>query len=162
MSVFFIFFVMPIAIFMIVVFNSIKIVKEYQRIVVFRLGKNYGVFGPGVVFVWPFIDQPVWVDLRESAFEIAKVDCITKDGAKVAIEVKIKWQITDPSASVINVKDLGGSSTEVAGKSVREALSECSLADIPFKQKEIGLIIKEKIKIAMKNWGVKIISVEIK
>ena len=78
------------------------------------------------------------------------------------MRVVVKWQITDPSASVINVRDLGGSSRDLTEKSVRDAISECSSADIPFKKKEIGLTIKEKLEFEMKSWGVKIISIEVK
>src|SRR5574341_1432107 len=81
-------------------YMAIKIVREYQRLVVFRLGRCIGDKGPGLVLLIPFIDRPVWVDLRELFLEVPKQTCITKDNAPIDIDFLVFWKVLDPVASV--------------------------------------------------------------
>src|SRR5207247_806655 len=83
--------------------SAIKIVREYQRLVVFRLGRSIGKQGPGVVFLLPVIDRTVWVDLREFFLEIPSQTCITKDNAPINIDFLIYFKVFDPDLSVIQV-----------------------------------------------------------
>src|SRR5438445_13271718 len=85
--------------------SAIKIVREYKRLVVFRLGRSVGKQGPGVVFLWPVVDRAVWVDLRESFLEIPSQTCITKDNAPINIDFLIYFKVFDPDLSAIQVTD---------------------------------------------------------
>src|SRR5512136_2457170 len=89
---------------------AIKIVREYQRLVVFRLGRCIGAKGPGLVILIPVVDSPVWVDLREVYLEVPKQTCITKDNAPIDIDFLIYWKVVDPVASVVQVGNFAGAS----------------------------------------------------
>jgi regulator of protease activity HflC (stomatin/prohibitin superfamily) len=92
-----------------IVFNlAIKIVREYQRLVVFRLGKSIGRKGPGIVWLWPIVDRPVWVDLREAFLEIPSQTCITRDNAPINVDFLMYWKVIDPELTVIQVGDFAG------------------------------------------------------
>ena len=86
------------------VYLAIKIVREYQRLVVFRLGRCIGQKGPGLVFLIPFVDRPVWADLRELFLEIPKQTCITKDNAPIDIDFLIFWKVVDAVTTVVQVQ----------------------------------------------------------
>src|SRR5574341_707092 len=93
----------------------IKIVPEYQRLVVFRLGRALGPEkGPGIVPLIPLVDRPVWVDLREQFLEIPAQTCITRDNAPISIDFLIYWKVVEPSSSVIQVANFAGASMGIA------------------------------------------------
>src|SRR5579862_5034198 len=91
-------------------YASIRIVREYQRLVLFRLGRCVGERGPGLVMLFPFVDQPVKIDLREQFLQIPHQTCITKDNAPIAIDFLIYWQVVDVVASVLHVSNFAGAS----------------------------------------------------
>ncbi|MGH7167324.1 MAG: SPFH domain-containing protein, partial [Nitrospiraceae bacterium] len=91
---------------LVLLFATIKIVPEYQRIVVLRLGKVLPrPKGPGIVIIIPIIDRPIWVDLRETYLEVPHQTCITKDNAGISIDFLIYSKVLDPIASVVQVQD---------------------------------------------------------
>src|SRR6266496_2635450 len=102
---FFIFIVLPL---------SVKIVREYQRLVVFRLGRCIGTRGPGLVFLIPIIDRPQWVDLREFYLEIPHQTAITKDNAPISIDFITFYKVIDPVMSVIAIQDFAGAALNIA------------------------------------------------
>ena len=89
-------------------FSSIKIVREYQRIVLFRVGRMAGTRGPGLVFLIPFIDRPAWVDLREQYLEIPQQTGITKDNAPISIDFIVFHRVVDAVDSVVKVQNFAG------------------------------------------------------
>ncbi|HEY7476737.1 MAG TPA: SPFH domain-containing protein, partial [Actinomycetota bacterium] len=88
-----------------ILFNAIRIVPEYQRLVVFRLGKLKATKGPGLVFLIPFVDRGIKVDLREFFLEIPRQDSITRDNAAIAIDFIMYYKVLEPSTSVIQVSN---------------------------------------------------------
>jgi regulator of protease activity HflC (stomatin/prohibitin superfamily) len=141
---------------------SIKIVREYQRIVVFRLGRAIGVKGPGVVLLIPIIDRPVFVDLRERYLEITKQTCITKDNAPVDIDFLIYFRVFDPLQSVINVQNFEGAATGIATTTLRAVIGDINLDDVLARREEINKILRGKLDEVTERWGVKVTSVEIR
>jgi regulator of protease activity HflC (stomatin/prohibitin superfamily) len=99
--------------------SSIKVVREYQRLVVFRLGRSIGARGPGVVFLIPLVDRAVWGDLREQYLEIPRQTCITKDNAPIDIDFLIYSRVMDPALSVIQVRNFAGASQGIATTTLR-------------------------------------------
>ena len=99
-----------IVLFLLIILASmaIKIVRDYQRLVIFRLGRCIGQKGPGLIILIPIIDQPVWVDLRELFLEIPSQTCITRDNAPISIDFLIYWKVMDPERSVIQVANFAG------------------------------------------------------
>ena len=148
--------------FVIVIYNAIKIVKEYQRLVLFRLGKTKGERGPGIVFVWPVIDQVVWVDLRESFLEIPEQTCITKDNAPISVDFLIYWKVLDPSASVIQVRNFAGAAQGIATTTLRAIIGDIPLDDVLAKREQINEVLRTKLDEVTGRWGVKVTSVEIR
>jgi len=141
---------------------SIKIVPEYQRIVVFRLGRVMGIKGPGIVFLIPIIDRPVWVDLRENYLEISKQTCITKDNAPVDIDFLIYFKVYDPMQSVVNVRNFEGAASGIATTTLRAVIGDIPLDDVLAKREEINKVLRGKLDEVTERWGVKVTTVEIR
>jgi regulator of protease activity HflC (stomatin/prohibitin superfamily) len=141
---------------------AIKIVREYQRLVVFRLGRCIGAKGPGLVLLIPFIDQPVWVDLRELFLEVPKQTCITKDNAPIDIDFLIYWKVVDPVASVIQVGNFAGASQGIATTTLRAVIGDIMLDDVLAKREQINEVLRVKLDEVTERWGVKVTTVEIR
>ncbi len=146
----------------IVAFMAIKVVPEYERIVVLRLGKLQAVKGPGLIIIWPLIDVPVWVDLRENFLEIPQQTCITKDNAPINIDFLIYWKVVDPSHSVIQVRNFMGASQGVATTTLRAVVGDIPLDDVLAKRDQINHVLRAKLDEVTERWGVKITTVEIR
>jgi regulator of protease activity HflC (stomatin/prohibitin superfamily) len=142
--------------------SAIKIVREYQRIVVFRLGRAIGPQGPGIVFLIPFVDRPVWVDLRELYLEVPKQTCITKDNAPIDIDFLIYWKVVDPESSVIKVGNFAGASQGIATTTLRAVIGDIPLDDVLAKREQINQLLRVKLDEVTERWGVKITTVEIR
>jgi regulator of protease activity HflC (stomatin/prohibitin superfamily) len=141
---------------------AIKIVREYQRLVVFRLGRCIGDKGPGLVLLIPFVDRPVWVDLRELFLEIPKQTCITKDNAPIDIDFLVFWKVIDPVASVIQVGNFAGASQGIATTTLRAVIGDIMLDDVLAKREQINQVLRVKLDDVTERWGVKVTTVEIR
>src|SRR5574341_2082746 len=143
-------------------YMGLKIVREYQRLVVFRLGKSVGQRGPGLVFLIPFIDRAVWVDLREVFLEVPKQTCITKDNAPIDIYFLIYWKVVDPVASVIQVGNFAGASQGIATTTLRAVIGDIPLDDVLAKREQINQVLRVKLDEVTGRWGVKVTTGEIR
>ena len=141
---------------------AIKVVREYQRLVIFRLGRSIGEKGPGIVFVIPFIDRPILVDLREQFLQIPHQTCITRDNAPIDVEFLIYWRVVNPADSVIQVANFAGASQGIATTTLRAVIGDISLDEVLSKREEINLILRVKMDEVTERWGVKVTSVEIR
>jgi regulator of protease activity HflC (stomatin/prohibitin superfamily) len=141
---------------------AIRIVREYQRLVVFRLGRCIGDKGPGLVLLIPFVDRPVWVDLRELFLEIPKQTCITKDNAPIDIDFLVFWKVLDPVASVIQVGNFAGASQGIATTTLRAVIGDIMLDDVLAKREQINQVLRVKLDEVTERWGVKVTTVEIR
>jgi regulator of protease activity HflC (stomatin/prohibitin superfamily) len=141
---------------------AIKIVREYQRLVIFRLGRSIGQKGPGIVFLIPFIDRPVLVDLREQFLEIPHQTCITRDNAPIDIDFLVYWKVVNPEDSVIQVADFDGASQGIATTTLRAAIGDIDLDHVLARREEINLVLRTKLDEVTERWGVKVTSVEIR
>ena len=140
----------------------VKIVREYQRIVIFRLGRNIGEKGPGLVLLIPIVDQPVWVDLREQYLEIPAQACITKDNATISVDFLIYWKVMDAANSVIQVKNFAGASQGIATTTLRAVIGDISLDNVLAQREHINSVLREKLDEITGRWGVKVTAVEIR
>jgi regulator of protease activity HflC (stomatin/prohibitin superfamily) len=141
---------------------AIKIVREYQRLVIFRLGRSIGQKGPGIVFLIPFIDRPVLVDLREQFLEIPHQTCITKDNAPIDVDFLVYWKVVNPEDSVIQVADFDGASQGIATTTLRAAIGDIDLDHVLARREKINLVLRTKLDEVTERWGVKVTSVEIR
>ena len=146
----------------IVAFMAVKIVPAYQRIVVLRVGNFAGIRGPGLVFIWPFIDVPVWVDIRENFLEIPQQTCITKDNAPISIDFLIYWKVVDPESSVIKVRNFMGAAQGIAMTTLRAVIGDLALDEVLAKRDQINTLLRAKLDEVTERWGVKITTVEIR
>jgi len=142
--------------------SSIKIAREYQRYVVFRLGRSLGQKGPGVVFLIPITDRAVLVDLREAFLEIPAQTCITRDNAPISIDFLIYWKVFDAALTVIQVGNFAGAAQGIATTGLRAVIGNLSLDDVLAKRDQINQEMRAKLDEVTERWGVKVTTVEIR
>jgi len=145
-----------------VVFKSIRIVPESQRLVVFRLGRLLATKGPGLVILIPFVDKGIIVDLREFYLEIPRQDSITKDNAAISIDFIMYYKVFEPAMSVIQVSNFAGAATNIAATTLRAVVGDISLDDVLAKRDEINTMLRVKLDEVTERWGVKVTNVEIR
>lgn len=141
---------------------AVKIVREYQRLVVFRLGKCVGERGPGFVFLWPFIETANWVDLREQFLEVPAQSTITKDNASISVDFLIYWKVVDPVASVVQVGNFAGASQGIATTTLRAVIGDIMLDDVLAQREHINTVLRTKLDEVTGRWGNKVTAVEIR
>lgn len=155
--------ILGLGIVVVVIFRlAIKIVPEYQRLVVFRLGRCIGDKGPGIIFLIPVVDRPVWVDLREQYLEVPHQTCITKDNASISIDFLTYWKVVNAVDSVIQVRNFAGASQGIATTSLRAVIGDIILDDVLARREHINEVLREKLDEVTERWGVKVTAVEIR
>ena len=145
-----------------VVALSIKIVREYQRVVLFRLGRAIGLRGPGLVLVNPVTDRTLWVDLRERFLEIPHQTAITKDNASISIDFIIFYKVVDPSMSVLQVQNFAAAAQNVAATTLRSVVGDMVLDDVLSKREEMNAALRVRLDEVTERWGVKVTTVEVR
>lgn len=146
----------------VVVFSMIRVVREYERLVVFRLGKAIGSRGPGVVLLIPIADQPVKVDLREQFQEIPHQTCITKDNVTISVDFLIYSKVIDAVSSVVQVGNFSGASQGIATTTLRAVIGDIILDDVLAQREHINTMLRTKLDEVTERWGVKVTAVEIR
>jgi regulator of protease activity HflC (stomatin/prohibitin superfamily) len=141
---------------------AIKIVREYQRLVVFRLGRSIGIKGPGLVILIPIIDKATWVDLRELYLEIPHQTAITEDNASISIDFIIFYKVVNAVMSVIEVGNFAGAAQNVAATTLRSVVGDMALDDVLAKREQMNEVLREKLDEVTERWGVKVTNVEIR
>jgi regulator of protease activity HflC (stomatin/prohibitin superfamily) len=149
-------------IFVVLIAIAVRIVPEYKRLVVFRLGRCIGAKGPGIIFVIPFVDKPVMVDLREVFFDVPPQTCITADNASVSIDFLVYDKVIDPVDSVLEVEDFTGAARGLAITTLRAVVGAMDLDDVLSKRDEINQVLHEKLDEVTDRWGIRIMAVEIR
>ncbi|MBI2856006.1 MAG: SPFH/Band 7/PHB domain protein [Chloroflexi bacterium] len=143
---------------------GIKIVRQYQRLVVFRWGSFTGVRGPGIQWIWPVMEAARRVDMREDFLDIPRQTCITKDNAPVDIDFLMYYKVLDdrPEATVLEVADFIGAARGMATTSLRAVIGDMDLDEVLSKRDEINSVLRVKLDDATSRWGVKVTAVEIR
>jgi regulator of protease activity HflC (stomatin/prohibitin superfamily) len=147
---------------LIILFSMFRIVREYERLVVFRLGRAVGTKGPGLVLLLPFVDKAVKVDLREQFLEIPHQTSITKDNAPIGVDFLIYWKVVDPELSVLKVGDFRRASIGIATTTLRAVIGDIMLDDVLAQREHINQVLRVKLDEVTERWGVKVTSVEIR
>jgi regulator of protease activity HflC (stomatin/prohibitin superfamily) len=153
-----------------IVANAIRIVPEYQRLVVFRLGRVLSKpIGPGIVFLIPFIDRPVRpgggsgaVDLREQIREVPHQVSITKDNAPISIDFLWYFKVLDPIASVVAVGNFEQSAAGMATTTLRSVIGGIALDEVLSQREHINTMLRTRLDEVTERWGVKVTNVEIR
>jgi len=142
--------------------SAIKIVPEYQRVVVFRLGRCLGEKGPGLVLLIPFVDRPVRVDLREQVREIPAQTSITKDNAPISIDFLWYYKVFDPTMSVLQVGNFELAAQGIATTTLRSVIGGILLDGVLSEREAINSALRSRLDEVTERWGVKVTNVEIR
>ncbi len=154
--------VFVIAVLIIGLMSAIRVVNEYQRLVVFRLGRCIGSRGPGLVLLIPVIDKAVRVDLREQVREIPHQTSITKDNAPISIDFIWYYKVLDPVQSVLQVGNFEMAAQGMATTTLRAVIGGIMLDDVLSQREHINNTLRIKLDEVTERWGVKVTNVEIR
>lgn len=155
-------FVPILIILLLVLANSIRVLREYERAVVFRLGRLSGVKGPGLIILVPLIDRMVKVSLRTIPMDVPPQDVITKDNVSVKVNAVIYFRVIDPDRAIINVEDYLFATSQVAQTTLRSVMGQVEMDELLSKRDTLNQQIQEIIDHQTDPWGIKVSSVEIK
>jgi len=147
---------------LLIVPQSIRIIREYQRILVFRLGRALKTKGPGLVILIPFIDKGVLVDLRELYLEIPHQTAITQDNATISIDFIVFYRVLDARMSVIEVGNFAGAAQNIASTTLRSVVGDMALDEVLAKRELMNEVLRTKLDQVTERWGVKVTNVEIR
>ncbi len=142
--------------------STIKIVREYERLVQFTLGRLVGAKGPGVVFIFPLVNRVNKIDLRERYLEVPHQTCITKDNAPTDIDFLIYYKVTDATQSVVQVQNFEGASIGIATTTLRAVVGDIPLDELLAKREQINQVLRTKLDEVTERWGIKVTNVEIR
>ncbi|HEY5670888.1 MAG TPA: SPFH domain-containing protein [Anaerolineales bacterium] len=142
--------------------NAIRIVPEFQRLVVFRLGRCIGARGPGIVFLIPIVDRAVRTDLREQVREIPHQTSITKDNAPISIDFLWYYKVLDPTESVLQVGNFEAAAQGMATTTLRAVIGGIFLDEVLSEREHINNMLRTRLDDVTERWGVKVTNVEIR
>ena len=149
---------------LVILYLSVRVVQQYEKMIVFRLGKTNDsmVRDPGLRFLVPVIDRPVKVDVRERFIEVPSQTTITKDNAPINVDFLIYWRIVEPLKSVVNVENFAGALQGVATTTLRAVIGDISLDEVLSKRDQINELLRVKLDEQTERWGGKVTTVEIR
>ena len=149
---------------LVVIYLSVRVVQQYEKMVVFRLGKTSDLMvrDPGLRFLIPIVDRPVKVDVREQFIEVPSQTTITKDNAPISVDFLIYWRISDALKSVVNVAYFAGALQGVATTTLRAVIGDILLDEVLSKREQINEILRVKLDEVTERWGGKVTTVEIR
>jgi regulator of protease activity HflC (stomatin/prohibitin superfamily) len=147
---------------LILISMSIKVAFEFERGVVFRLGRLVGAKGPGLFFIIPFIDRWMKVDLRVVTLNVEPQDVITKDNVTVRVDAVVYFRVVDPEAAIIKVLDHIRATSQISQTTLRNVLGQSELDELLMKRDQLNQALQKIIDEQTEPWGVKVSTVEIK
>ena len=151
-----------VIIFLVIMAAAIRIIREYERAVVFRLGRLIGAKGPGLILLIPFIDKAIKVDLRVVTLDVPKQKIITLDNVTVDVDAVVYLRVSDPNNAVVKVNNYLMASSMLAQTTLRDLIGQTSFDDILSKREELNKKMQVILDIATDPWGVKVSSVAIR
>ncbi len=143
-------------------FSAIKILKEYERGVMFTLGRFTGVKGPGIILVVPIVQQIVKVDLRVIVLDVPKQDVISRDNVSVKVNAVVYFRVVDPSKAIIQVANPWEATSQFAQTTLRSVLGQHDLDEMLSQREKLNIDIQRILDQATDAWGIKVANVEIK
>ena len=146
----------------IILANAIRIVREYERLVVFRLGRLVGQRGPGLVLLWPVIDRAVKVGLRIVTLDVPPQDIITKDNVSVKVNAVVYFRVVDVQSAVVQVENYLYATSQIAQTTLRSILGQAELDELLSEREKLNEALQKVIDRETEPWGVKVTKVEVK
>ena len=144
------------------VFTSLRVLKEYERGVMFTLGRFTGVKGPGIIFVWPMLQQMVKVDLRVIVLEVPKQDVILHDNVSVKVSAVVYFRVVDPSKAVLQVANPYDATSQLAQTTLRSVLGQHETDEVLSQRDKLNANIQKILDQSTDAWGIKVSNVELK
>jgi regulator of protease activity HflC (stomatin/prohibitin superfamily) len=142
--------------------QMLRILREYERGVIFRLGKLIGAKGPGVILLIPLVDRMVKMDLRVVTIDVAKQEIMTKDNVPVTVDAVVYFRVVNPTDAVVKVENYWKATSLIAQTTLRSVLGQSALDDLLSQRDAINLKLQEIIDKQTEPWGIKVTSVEVK
>ena len=142
--------------------SAIKILREYERGVVFRLGRLIPIKGPGLIIIWPVIDKLIKVDLRTVTFDVPSQDIITQDNISVKVNAVVYFRVIDPTRAITAVEDFHYATSQISQTTLRSVLGQSSLDELLSKRDELNSQLQKIIDEQTEPWGIKVTAVEVK
>ncbi len=142
--------------------QALRILREYERGVIFRLGKLVGAKGPGLIFLIPIVDKMVKMDLRVVTIDVAKQEIMTKDNVPVTVDAVVYFRVINPTDAVVKVENFWKATSLIAQTTLRSVLGNASLDDLLSQRDAINQKLQEIIDRQTEPWGVKVTAVEVK
>src|SRR5713101_2877423 len=142
--------------------QAIRILREYERGVIFRLGKLLGAKGPGLIFLIPIVDRMVRMDLRVVTISVEKQEVMTRDNVPVTVDAVVYFRVVDPQAAVVKVENFLKATSLMSQTTLRSVLGQAPLDDLLSQRESINLKLQEIIDRQTEPWGVKVTAVEVK
>ena len=152
----------PLVILLLILASAIRILPEYQRGVVFFLGRFQGVKGPGLMIIIPGIQQMIRVDLRVITLDVPSQDVISRDNVTVRVSAVLYYRVVDPERAIIRVEDFGAATSQLSQTTLRSVLGKHDLDEMLSERDKLNADIQEIIDSQTAEWGIKVATVEIK
>lgn len=142
--------------------QMIRILREYERGVIFRLGKLLGVKGPGLILLIPVVDRMVKMDLRVVTIDVPRQDMMTRDNVPVSVDAVVYFRIVDPQSAVVKVENFLKATSLIAQTTLRSVVGQAELDELLSRREHLNIKIQEIIDHATEPWGVKVVTVEVR
>jgi regulator of protease activity HflC (stomatin/prohibitin superfamily) len=156
------FIVVIVVVLALVLFASVKVLNEYERGVVFSLGRFTGLKGPGLIVVWPFVQSMRKVDLRVIVLDVPKQDVILRDNVSVKVNAVVYFRIVDPAKAIIQVANPFEATSQLAQTTLRSVLGQHEMDDLLAQRDKLNVDIQKILDQNTEGWGIKVANVEIK
>ena len=156
------FLIVVIVLIALLVFTSVRVLNEYERAVMFTLGRFTGVRGPGIILLWPVIQRMSKVDLRVIVLNVPKQDIITHDNVSVKVNAVVYFRIVDPSKAIIQVANAWDATSQVAQTTLRSVLGQHEMDDLLSQRDKLNADIQRILDENTEAWGIKVANVELK
>jgi len=157
-----IFFVIAIFFGIIILSNAIRILREYERGVIFRLGRLIGGKGPGIIFLIPLVDRMVKVSLRTVVFDVPPQDVITKDNVSIKVNAVVYFRVIQPEKAIVEVENFLFATSQLSQTTLRSVLGQSELDELLSQRDKINRQLQEIIDEHTEPWGIKVSNVEVK
>jgi regulator of protease activity HflC (stomatin/prohibitin superfamily) len=155
-------FAIPIIFLVLVVLSAIRVLREYERAVVFQLGRFWKVKGPGIVLVIPVIQQAVKVDLRIRVHDVPSQDVISRDNVLVKVNAVVYYRVMDARNAIIQVEDFNQATSQLAQTTLRSVLGQHELDEMLAEREKLNTDLQRILDEQTENWGIKVSNVELK
>lgn len=146
----------------VLVFSSIKVLNEYERAVMFTLGRFTGIKGPGIFFVWPAVQRMRKVDLRVIVLSVPKQDVITRDNVSVKVNAVVYFRVVDPGKAIVQVVNAFDATSQVAQTTLRSVVGQHEMDDLLAQRDKLNVDLQRILDQSTEAWGIKVSTVEIK